>query len=165
MIQPAQRQAKLGLHIGGGGEDAPRLALALYGRVLLGDALAAIGTEGQAQRGMRRVRKLDEGIGECHRIAGLVVIDLRDKRAHRARRGIVVGETDVGFDKRLGVIENVAAEEARLDDGNVDSQGRELEMQRFRHPLDRELRARIDAEASIAAYYPAEVPSDPRDWT
>jgi hypothetical protein len=111
------------------------------------DPRHGVGTEMQPQWRRRGGRDFDDRCRGLRRVAALRVIRHSGPLAGRARRRRIVVD-DTGRALKRDRIEEVDAEDARLDDDDVDAEeGPKLGVHRFAQPLDRELRRRVYAKA------------------
>src|SRR3546814_7344245 len=116
-----RREGAVGSAVGGGREGAPALDLALPLGEAAEDRVDRIGAGDVAQRRLRRRGQLDQRGAELLRIAGLAVIVAAVGRPGLGRERRVVGNRPGAVAHRAAV-EEVGAEETRLDDGDLDAE-------------------------------------------
>ena len=124
-------------------ERGREVAVGVDLRLQIGDLLLGggdgIGAGDEAARRRLLARDRDQRLRELGRVAGLLaVLGLRPFPLGRAALGVV-------RDGRLRVVrrllrEELGAEEARVDDGGVDAERRDLGLQRLHPALEAELR-------------------------
>ena len=113
------------------------------------DPLHRVAAERQPQRRILGIDQRDEGARQLARIAALAVIDVVGMCAGVADALAVIVDVLRGARQR-GFVEEVGAEEAGLDHGDLDAERRHFAGQRLADAFDRELGRAVDAPAGIS---------------